>query len=227
MKNIYKIIFLLFFLVLLSTYSPKNLNSVSKNKYNFFKVKKIEVVNNSLINKKLIIEKLDDVIGKNIFFISKSDIESPLINIDFLEKIEVNKKYPSKIVVKIFETQPIAKIYKDEEKFYLDSSSKLISFKEDLNHINLPNVFGENAEKYFANFMKKLIDNNFPHKKIKNYYYYQIGRWDLQLLDDKIIKFPHSKIIMTIKKSIELLDNDEFKNYKVIDLRIHDKIIVE
>ena len=25
---------------------------------------------------------------------------------------------------------------------------------------------------------------NFPHKKIKNYYFFQIGRWDLQLLDD-------------------------------------------
>jgi len=227
MKNIYKIIFLLFFLVLLSTYTPKDLPLISKKKYNFFNIKKIEVVNNNLISKNSIIEKLEEINGKNIFSISKGDIEEPLMNIDFLEKIQVSKKYPNRIVIKIFETHPIAKIYKNEKKFYLDSSSKLTSYKEDLNYINLPNVFGEDAENYFSDFLKKLKNNNFPYQKIKNYYYYQIGRWDLQLLDDKTIKFPHSKIIMAIRKSIELLDHEEFKNYKVIDLRIHDKIIVE
>ena len=131
------------------------------------------------------------------------------------------------LIIKIFETFPISKIYKDEKKFYLDSSSKLIFYKKDLNYINLPNIFGENAEKYFADFLKKLKDNNFPYQKIESNRFYQIGRWDLQLLDGKTIKFPHNKIIMAIRKSIELLDHEKFKNYKVIDLRLHDKIIVE
>ena len=227
MRNIYKIIFLLFFFVLLTTYTPKDLPLISKNKYNFFNIEKIEVVNNTLISKNSILEKLEEINEKNIFLINKNDIEGPLMNIDFLEKIEVSKKYPNRIIIKIFETYPIAKIYKNEKKFYLDTSSKLISYKEDLNHINLPNVFGDNAEKYFSDFLKKLKDNNFPYQKIKNYHFYQIGRWDLQLLDDKIVKLPHSKIIMAIRKSIELLDHEKFKNYKVIDLRIHDKIIVE
>jgi len=30
-----------------------------------------------------------------------------------------------------------------------------------------------------------------------------------------------------IKKSIELLDRDDFENYNIIDLRIHGKIVVE
>ena len=29
---------------------------------------------------------------------------------------------------------------------------------------------------------------------VKNYYYFQIGRWDLQLLNDKIIKLPTSQL---------------------------------
>ena len=69
--------------------------------------------------------------------------------------------------------------------------------------------------------------NNFPNEQIKNFYYFQIERWDLQLLNDKIIKFPHNKIDGAIIKSIELLDREDFKNYNIIDLRIDGKIIVE
>ena len=76
-------------------------------------------------------------------------------------------------------------------------------------------------------FLKQLKNNNFPYQRVKNYYYYQVGRWDLQLLDDKIIKFPDNNIIDAIQKSIELLNREDFKNYNTIDLRINDKIIVE
>ena len=49
----------------------------------------------------------------------------------------------------------------------------------------------------------------------------------MQLLNDKVIKFPDSKIVEAIQKSVELLNREDFKNYNIIDLRIHDKIIVE
>ncbi len=228
MKSVYKIIFLVILLILLTTYTPNNLNLLFENNTTFFKIKKIEVRNTNLINKDAIIEKLDKVYKKNIFKIKKKDIENPLKDINFLEKIQVKKKYPDTIFIKVFETFPIAIITKKEKRYYLDSSSNLIVYNKDLNyHEKLPNIFGKDVENYFSDFFKKLKNNNFPYKKVKNYYYYEVGRWDLQLLDDKIIKFPDSKIITTIKKSIDLLNDNEFKNYNVIDLRIHDKIIVE
>ena len=73
----------------------------------------------------------------------------------------------------------------------------------------------------------QLKKNKFPNKQIKNLYYFQIGRWDLQLLDNEIIKFPHNNTDEAIIKSVELLDREDFKNYDIIDLRIDDKIIVE
>ena len=228
MKNTYKIIFLLILLILLSTYTPKGLNSLSENNSNFFKIKNIQVTNTNLINKNIIIKKLDNIYTKNILTINKKDIENPLKDIDFLEKIQVKKKYPDTIFIKVFETFPIAITTKKEKKYYLDSSSNLIIYNKDLNFYDvLPNIFGKNVENYFADFLKKLEENNFPYKEIKNYYYFEVGRWNLQLSDDRIIKLPDSKIISAIKKSIQLLNDKEFKNYNIIDLRIHDKIIVE
>ena len=228
MKNTYKIIFLLILLILLSTYTPKGLNSLSENNSNFFKIKNIQVTNTNLINKNIIIKKLDNIYTKNILTINKKDIENPLKDIDFLEKIQVKKKYPDTIFIKVFETFPIAITTKKEKKYYLDSSSNLIIYNKDLNFYEvLPNIFGKNVENYFADFLKKLEENNFPYKEIKNYYCFEVGRWNLQLSDDRIIKLPYSKIISAIKKSIQLLNDKEFKNYNIIDLRIHDKIIVE
>ena len=62
---------------------------------------------------------------------------------------------------------------------------------------------------------------------MKNFYYFQAGRWDLQLQNNKVIKFPDNNINDAIIKSIELLGREDFKNYNTIDLRVDGKIIVE
>ena len=153
--------------------------------------------------------------------------KSLLKSIDLLEKIEVKKTYPNTITIKIYETKPIAILFKKNNKYLLDSSSNLITFSENMLIGDFPSVFGEGAEKNFVNFFNKLENNNFPKQRVKNYYYFQIGRWDIQLLDGQIIKFSSNKTTKAIRQSIELLNRKDFKNYNIIDLRIDGKIIVE
>ena len=113
------------------------------------------------------------------------------------------------------------------EKFIIDSISNLHVIKES-NLINdLPHIFGEDAEIDFVRFYNLLKENNFPRKKVKNLYYFRIGRWDIELINGQIIKFPKNKIVQSIKQSIELLNRKDFEKYNTIDLRINDKIIVE
>ena len=69
--------------------------------------------------------------------------------------------------------------------------------------------------------------NNFPSKKIVNYYYFKIDRWDIQLQNGKTIKFPYNNVEYAIQKSIELLKRKDFEKYNIIDLRVHGKIVVE
>tara|TARA_B100000686_G_C16747083_1_gene950124 strand:+ start:646 stop:1329 length:684 start_codon:yes stop_codon:yes gene_type:complete len=227
MKKIYRVTLLFVTLVFLSTYTPGELNFLPKKKGTYFNVKTINVTNTSLIDSGEIIEKLNKIYDRNIFTINRDDIERPLESIYFLDKIDVKKKYPNTIIIKVYETKPIAIIYKDNKKFILDNSSNLIVYKEKMGFDNLPNIFGNGAESQFSTFFSKLEQNNFPKKKIKNYYYHQIGRWDLELFNDKIIKLPNDKVLKAIKKSVELLERDDFKNYNIIDLRIHGKIVVE
>ena len=227
MKKLYRILLLIIVLIFLSTYNPSEFNLILQKNNTFLKIQKIEIVNNSLIKDSEIKEKLSKIYNKNILLIKRKDIEDPLKEINFLKKIEVKKKYPNTIIVEIFETKPVAILYKHKGKYLLDSSSNLILFEDNMNFNQLPSVFGEGAKNHFIYFFSQLENNNFPIKDVKKFYFFQIGRWDLQLANDKIIKFSHNNIEDAIKKSIELLDRKDFENYNIIDLRIDGKIIVE
>ena len=227
MKKLYRIPLLLIAFIFLSTYNPNKFGSTLEEKYTFFEIKNIKIVNNFLIKKNEIKEKLSKIYNKNIFLVKRNDIEESLKKVNFLEKIEVKKKYPDTIIIKIFETKPVANLLKNKVKYILDSSSNLILFENNLSFNKLPYIFGVDAENNFVNFLNQLNNNSFPNKEIINFYYFQVGRWDVQLINNKIIKFPHNNVEDAIKKSIELLKRKDFENYNIIDLRMDGKIIVE
>jgi len=227
MKKFYRITLLIIVLVFITTYYPFQLHLVSEDKVTFFNIKNIIIENNLLIKEEEVINKLEKVYNKNILFINSRDIKEPLKKINFLRKIEVKKKYPDTIIIKVFETKPVALLIKDKIKYLIDSSSNLILQNDYRERHTLPNVFGVGAEIEFISFFEKIKKENFPINKIKNFYYFQIGRWDVQLANSKVIKFPHNNLDEAIIKSIELLQDKDFKKYNIIDLRIDGKIIVE
>ncbi len=227
MKKLYRIFLLLMVLIILSTYNSNEYGSYIEKNKTFFKIQNIEVANNFLIAESEVREKLNKIYNENIFLIKSREIEKPLREIDFLDKAEVKKKYPSTIIVKIYETKPLAILFKDKNKYFLDSSSNIIALKENMNFGKLPSVFGKDAEYHFVDFFQQLKKSNFPEEKIKYFYYFPIGRWDLLLMNDKVIKLPYNKTDEAITKSIELLDRKDFENYDIIDLRVNGKIIVE
>ena len=227
MKKFYRIFLLIIILVFLSTYNPNKFEDNLKNNNNFLKIQKIIISNNLLVHRDEILSKLNQVYGKNIFLIKRKDIEESLQNVNFLKKVEVKKKYPDTITVKIFETKPVGILFKDKTQYLLDSSSNLIEIDKKKDLAKLPNIIGDNAEKNIINFLEQLETNKFPTNNIKNFYYFKIGRWDLQLSDNRTIKFPYNVDSKVIKKTIELLSRKDFQNYKIIDLRIDGKIIVE
>ena len=190
-------------------------------------IQNIEIKNNKLSNIIEIEKNLNNLYNKNILLIRSRDIEIPLKEIYFIDRIKVKKKYPDTLIINIFETKPIAIIFKDKTKYIIDSSSNLIPNQDLENTDDLHNVFGDEAEKYFISFYKRLENNNFLTNNIKNFYFFKIGRWDLELKNDVIIKLPSIKIDAAINKSIELLKREDFKKYKIIDLRVDGKIITE
>ena len=227
MRKFYKVFLLIIVLVFLTTYTPSKFEKNLKNNNTFFKIQKIVILNNLLVKEEDILSKIDLLYGKNIFLIKGKDIKKSLENLNFLKKIEVKKKYPDTIIVKIFETKPVGILLKDKKQYLLDSSSNLIEMDKKMDFAGLPSIIGDDAEKNIINFLAQLEKNNFPTKNIKFFFYFKVGRWDLKLLDSRLIKLPYNVNSSIIKKTIDLLSRKDFQKYKIIDLRIDDKIIVE
>jgi len=118
-------------------------------------------------------------------------------------------------------------MFKDKQEYLLDSSANLIEIENKNDFVGLPFIIGNGAENNIINFLDLLKMNKFPIKNIKNFSYFKIGRWDVELLDNRTIKFPNNIDSKIIKKTNELLSRKDFQNYKIIDLRIDGKIIVE
>tara|TARA_B110000014_G_scaffold191507_1_gene140321 strand:- start:201 stop:491 length:291 start_codon:yes stop_codon:yes gene_type:complete len=91
MIKFYRIILLLTVFIILTTYSPNELKPIFKKNIDLFEIKNIEITNNSIIEKDEIQRQLNLLYGKNIFFVKKNEIQEPLKNISFLERIEVKK----------------------------------------------------------------------------------------------------------------------------------------
>jgi cell division septal protein FtsQ len=75
--------------------------------------------------------------------------------------------------------------------------------------------------------LKKIIDtSNFDFKKIKNFYYFTTGRWDLEFNDNIIVKLPEKNVDRSLKLVFEFLDNEISVKKKLIDARVENQIIL-
>jgi len=228
MRKTYKITLLSFLLIFLTTFNPINFNFFKFEKKNgLLTVQIIEVKNNLIVDTKKILDELQSIYERNIFFLKKEDLYESLNHIQFIERIEVKKKYPDTLIVKVFEEKIIGIFFKKKEKFFITQSSKLIKFDDNNYTNNLPSIFGDGAENNFVIFFNKLKKSDFPYDKIKNFYYFKIGRWDLELFDNKTIKLPFENVLDSINQAKVLIEREDFKKYTIIDLRLKGKVITE
>ena len=72
-----------------------------------------------------------------------------------------------------------------------------------------------------------LNKNNFPISDIKSFYYFDIGRWDIIMKDQKIIKLPTKNFNESVKNFLRLESEINFEKYKIFDYRIKDQLILK
>ena len=81
-------------------------------------------------------------------------------------------------------------------------------------------------KKKFQYFFEELKNISFPINNIKSFHYFEIGRWDITLNDEKIIKLPEDNYTDMLKSFISIKDDKNFDKYKIFDYRIKDQLIL-
>ena len=222
MKSSLKLYFLIFILFFLSTYNP-NSNKVSPSI--FFPIKEILVENSMAINLDNLKFDLNFLINSSLFYLNREKILLIASNYDFISNIQLKKKYPNILKLTITEKIPVATQIIDKKKFYITKDNEKINFVDLKIYEDLPTIFGK--YKNFNFFYNDLEKNNFKINEIKAFYYFDVGRWDIVLRNEKIIKLPEKNYLNIISKINLMLDDNNFNKYQVFDFRIKDQLILK
>ncbi len=219
-KRIY--FYLLILLLLSSTF---NFNVISK-------FKKFNLVNNINVvglNKKetTILEKnLEFFKKKNIFLISKDEVNQRLNTNSFLDNYTINKILPSKLLVKVKKTDFVGITIFDGKKFYIGKNGKLTKISLVEKETNLPEVFGNFQVNELLKLQRILELYNFNLSKIKKYYHFKSNRWDIQFENNTIVMLPSFNLEKSLKNYRSFIKLKKIIPGQLIDLRMNDKIII-
>ena len=214
-----KILFYILLIIFLSTLNNK-----------FFLEIKLKTIDRIIIKgldgkeKRNLLNNLELLDLKNIFFLNKFELIKKLEDNELIENFTVFKKYPSTLEIKINKTKFLANVFKDGKFFVLGSNGKLIQTvnKND----NLPNIFGNYDKDSFFNLLKYIKKSNFELFKIKNLYFFKSGRWDIETNDNMIIKLPKKNLVASLNLALDLINYSKSKNIKILDFRQEKQVII-
>ena len=199
----------------------------SINNYNFnnkkiFNIDTVEVTGFSVKKNTIIKNEIKNVQGKNIFFIKK-DYFKKFIDRNDTKDLIVKKIYPNKLIINFTPAKPICIILLKDNNIILGDNGKIL----DIETIEkkLPKISGSKNFKDIFNVINILKFSKLDYDKINEIIFFKSGRFDINLNDKILIKFPINYTEDLINYSSNLLKNKKFINSKVIDLRIKNKII--
>ena len=214
------IIYLLFFFIL-STTSAKLINDQNKLSSSISKInitglserKNLEILNN-----------LNNILYKSILVISKDEIKKILEKHNIIQEFSIKKIYPSTLKIEIKPTKFIARV-SNNGQYLVGANGKLI---EDRNNSEvLPYIFGEFNSQHFLSFKQNIEKSIFSFSSLKTLYFFPSGRWDILTDNDILIMLPQEHLVASLNLSKKLIDNDNFKDNKFIDLRVKNHLVTK
>ncbi len=219
-SKIYLYIFLL--LILLSLH---NINLIS-NIDNYFKIDKINIIGK--VDKSLsddVLKSLDKFSYINIFSIKTYEIKSELEKFKLISEYKIKKEYPSVIRIELKQTDILAYYYDNNVKTFIGNNGKKIKHQNILTS-GITQIIGEVDIKKFLTLKEILEKNGFRLKDFNKIYSFKSLRWDLMYKNKIIIKLPMEDFDISLNIFKEFINNQTLKEFKIIDLRIKNKIIL-
>jgi cell division protein FtsQ len=217
-----KFFILIFFFIALTTY---NFNEKKQNLSIIFPIKEIIIEGAVVLNLINLKSELEFIRNTSLFFLKEKEIIEVTNKNDFISGIQLKKKYPNTLKILISENIPVATEINNKKIHYLTADGKKINYIKLKIFKNLPVIYGD--YKNFSLFYKTLKKNNFKINDIKAFYYFDIGRWDVVLKDERTIKLPDTNYEEIIMKINLILNNTSFSKYKIFDYRIKNQLILQ
>ena len=219
-KKSYLFLFLILFFL-----SSINSQIFIKKKELFYNLNSIEVIGLDEQTNAEIEKKLNFIKNTSIFFIDKEIIKDQINKYNFIEKYNIFKIYPSKIIFELKQADFLAQTIKNNKVYIIGSNNNFIEIERFDNYENLPIVYGKFTAKEFTYFVKILKQSELNYNNINEIFFYPSGRIDIKNKDNLLIKFPIQNLEEAIIIVNKIIKNKNFKN-NLIDLRVPNQLIL-
>ena len=201
-----------------------SINNIALTKIEFKNIKNIEISGLDESENTDLLKNIDDLNLDNIFFINRNKISKIINSNSLVESYEIFLKYPQTLDIKIKKTIFLAKININGKIFLIGSNGKLIDVK--FLDTEVPFIFGKPQIDEFIQFTNIIGKSNFSLNQIKNLYFFPSKRWDLELKNNIILKLSKNHTRLSLDQAFKLLNDNNFKDIKVVDARIKNQIIL-
>ena len=201
-----------------------SINNTALTKIKFETIKNIQISGlnqNQNIN---LLKSIKELNLKNIFFLNGKEISKIISSNTLVENYEIFKKYPYSLDIRIDRTSFLAKINNNGKTFIVGTNGKLSD--EKFSNKDLPFIFGKPKIDEFIKFTYIIEQSKLSLNQVKNLYFFPSKRWDLELKNNIIIKLSKNDTKLSLDQALELINDNNFNDIKVVDARIKNQIIL-
>ena len=202
-------------------------NNLIGNLKNVFKVREVEIENVKKEISENILSNTSFLKGENIFFVNKNFLIERLNKLNFIENINIKKKYPSTINIITQETSLIGITYIDQKKHFVGLNGKFIFEEDIINKKKLPVIFGKFNPDEFILLQKELLKQKVNLSHINRYYFHKNKRWDLYFKNNIIVQLPNKNYSKAIELFREFKISNKIASDTIIDLRVENRLILK
>lgn len=199
---------------------------------------RIKVVNNKHIRSENVIEIIDEILGRMYIrspkdfekFINKS-VDEIKSRIEWVKNVRIKRVSPDILLIDIEEYEPFALYITESDRYIINNEGKYITKRNIGKYKNLLIISGSDADKNLSDLIKIL--NNKELKKYKDLKIFSatwVGnrRWDLNLINNILVKLPENNLDNTLNQLIKIYKITKFGNgLKIVDLRVNGKIYLD
>lgn len=108
----------------------------------YFDIKHIKVQNNNIVSTEEIYAIGEKVKGENIFYTKLDSIQKEIKKNTYVDSVEIERKLPSTIIVKVNEKKPFFYINNEGKYYVFSEDAKLIDIKDSMADLEVPEVVG-------------------------------------------------------------------------------------
>ena len=214
-----KIIIYLFFFTILVTVN--NINFLS---FNLPQISNFTISGLNNFEKKEFEDDLNFLRNKSIISIDREEVSKKIYSNKIVEDLFIFKKYPSELKIIVKKTNFLAITKKNNQDYYIGSNGNFVLTKGIIK--DLPFIFGDVEPEEFLKFKLYIDKSKFDFNQIKNLFFFKSKRWNIETKKGIIIKLPLNQIDLSLNILTKIMNDEQFKNKKIIDLRNNGQIII-